>query len=483
MKLKGYAPDLSAVIEGILTNCAAAVPSLRGMEAAPAAASSGLTVLAATCQGAAVLTKLDSSTRLFAATGTNLYEAQSPNWTVRSGKTYTASATQRWRYAQFGDVSLAVNANDTLQASASSAFADVSGAPSAGVVETVGQFVFLFDTNDGTYGISPDRWRCAAIGTHDDWTPAVATQAATGRLTSSPGKIVGAKRFGNAIVAFKRTSMYLGIYVAPPVIWEFTQLPVEFGALSQEAIVNVGTDENPKLIWMGYDDFYAYDGSKPVPIGGSLRETVFGQLLRSRDYLCAAQHDRANGRVYFHYPSSDSLTPDKCVVYNYKTDQWGVDDRTIEVPVEFITPGVTYDALGDSYSTYADLPTQSYDAAFLSQSLAVPGVFDTTHELKTLTGTAGSSSITTGDVGDDFKVQTLSRVRPRFLTKPTTANLTNSYRMSEGETLTSDAAVSLASNGFFDTGRSARWHRMLIEMTGDWEMGELFPELIEDGSE
>ena len=39
----------------------------------------------------------------------------------------------------------------------------------------------------GTYGDQPDRWWCCAIGNTSDWTPAVATQCATARLTDAPG--------------------------------------------------------------------------------------------------------------------------------------------------------------------------------------------------------------------------------------------------------------------------------------------------------
>jgi hypothetical protein len=421
---------------------------------------------------------------MFAGTGKFLYEAQGTNWTsVSRASTYTPSASIRWRFAQFGNVSLASNEGDTIQASSSAAFADIAGAPAAGVIETVGQFVFAFNTTDGTYGISPDRWWCSAIGDNTLWTPSVATQATTGRLTATPGKILGAKSFGQQIVAYKQRSMYLGTYVGPPTAWDFQRIPGEAGAQSHEAIANIGTPENPKHIFMGYDDFYIFDGGRPTPIGSPVRQTVFTELLQSRAYTCMALHDRQKKRVYFFYPTSDSVMPDKCVVYNYQTNQWGRDDRQIQIAMEYVTPGMTYDQVGTTYSTYDSLPSTTYDTAFLSQALTVPGVFDSTGLLNTLTGAAGTSSITTGDFGDPVQVQTLQRVRPKFLTKPTTSSLVVSYAMSEGDTRTSDSSVSISSGGFFDVLRSARFFRLQITHTGDWEYGELFPILVEDGSE
>lgn len=481
----GFAPDADPTLADILTNCSAVVPSLRGMKGAPSPAATALPALAATCTGSAVLAKLDGTTRFFAGSNTKLYEAAATSWSDVSGTTYGASSLARWRFAQFGDVSLASNVNDAVQFSnGSGAFAAISGAPKAAIVETVGQFVFAFSTNEATYGVSPDRWWCAGIGGYTSWTPAISTQAATGRLTASPGAIISARRFGDSIAVYKQRSMYLGVYVGPPNIWNFNQIAGDFGAMSQEAVVNIGTPENPKHAWMGPDDFYIYDGAKPVPIGSNrVKVQVFTALLQSRFYACSAVHDRLNSRVYFYYPVADSAMPDRCVVYNYRTDTWGQDDRQIQVPVEFISPGITYNSLGSTYNTYDDLPSNTYDQAFLSSALAVPAIFDTANTPKTLTGVATSSSATTGDIGNDEGFTTLQRVRPRFITKPTSSSMVNSYRNNLGDALTQDASTPLSSGGSFDLLRSARWHRVRFDLVGDWEMAMFDAVADPDGTE
>lgn len=484
-KLVGFTPDADPTLPGVLTNCAATVPSLRGLKGAPSPASTPLPALAATCTGAAVLAKLDNTTRFFAGTATKLYEAAATSWADVSGTVYGSSSLARWRFTQFGDVSLASNANDTIQASNGSGnFAAVSGAPKAAVVETVGQFVFALNTNEATFGTSPDRWWCAGIGNYTSWTPSIATQAASGRLTASPGPITAARRFGDSIVVYKGRSMYLGVYVGPPIIWSFSQIPGDIGAFSQETVVNIGTPENPKHIFMGPDNFFLFDGAKPVPIGTNrVRVQVYNVLLQSRFYACAALHDRINSLVYFYYPVADSSLPDHCVVYNYRTDTWGQDDRQIEIPVEYVTPGITYTTLGDYYATYDSLPNNTYDQAFLSSALSVPAVFDTAHTPKTLTGASASSSITTGDIGDDERFTTLQRVRPRFITKPTSASMVNYYRNNLGDSLTTDMSTSLSSSGAFDVLRDARWHRARMDFVGDWEMAIFDAEAEASGRE
>jgi hypothetical protein len=484
--LLGYAPDADPTIAGVLTGCSAAVPSLRGMKGAPSAATTPLTALAGTCIGSYVSFELDDTTRFFAGTTSKLYEANVSAWSdVSRAAAYTATSTQRWRFATYGNVSLASNPNDTIQASVSSgAFSCISGAPKAAIIESVNSFILAFSTNDSVFGSSPDRWWSSALGDYTSWTPSIATQAASGRLTSTSGPITAGRRFGDAIIAYKRRSMYLGVYTGPPFIWSFTQIPGEVGALSQEAVVNIGTPENPKHVFMGEDNFYVYDGSKPVPIGTNrVKNTVFGQLLQSRYYACMALHDRQNAVVYFYYPVADSQLPDHCVAYNYRTDRWGQDDRQVEAVVDYVAPAVTYGALGGTYNTYNDFPALPYGIVFLSNSTRLPGIFDTSHTPRTLTGAAVSSSITTGDMGDDEMVTAISRVRMRFITKPSAATMTNYYKMNEGDALTSDAATQMSSAGAFDVLRDARWHRAQFSFTGDWESPGFTPTVRQAGSE
>lgn len=479
VKILGYSPDSDPTIIGVLTNCAGVVPTLRGFKGAPSPAQTPLASLAATCQGAVVLTKLDNSNRLIAGTPTKLYEAAVSTWSdVSRSVAYTTGATARWRFAQQGNVSMAVNGADTMQSSTSGAFSCVPGAPIANIIETVGAFVFALNTS-----ANPNGWQCSASGNNASWTTSSETQATSGLLTATPGPITAGKKFGPAIIAYKKNSMYFGSYVGSPSVWEFNLVPGLAGALSQEVVVNIGTDENPRHLMMGESDFYIFDGSKPYSVGSNrIKETVFSQLLTSRFYACAALHDRINSRVYFYYPVADSAFPDHCVVYNYRTDRWGVDDRQIEFPVEYVTPGITYGALGGAYATYADLPNLGYGTAFLSSAQVQPAIIGTDHKIKTLTGPATNSSFTTGDLGDPSQFQTLMRVVPIFLTAPSAATLTNFYKNNEGDSLTQDMQTALL-RGHFDVIRDARFHRLRVELVGDWELGSLAAEYEKSGLE
>ena len=482
-KLLGLAPDEDQTVAGVILACTGVVPSLRGMKGAPSAIAGGMATLAATCQGAAVLAKLDGTTRFFAGTATKLYEAGSSTWSdVSRAATYNGSAPTVWSFAQAGNVSVAANGNDTVQASVSTgAFSCIAGAPVAALVEVVGAFVFAANTSAGSNII---QW--SGINNYATWAASIATQAGSDTLNASPGAITAVKRFGSTVVVYKKDSMFLGQYVGPPSIWTINanKLVGDAGALSQEAVVDIGTDENPKHISMGLDNFYVYDGSKPVPIGTNrIKNAVFSKLQQSRFYAVKTLHDRANTLVYFYYPITDSAMPDACVVYNYRTDKWGEDDRQIQAAVEFVPAGVTYDGLGALYATYDDLPNTSYDLAFANAVQSLPAVFSTAGLLQKLTGTAGNTSMSLGDMGDDILVTTVNRVRPRFLTNPTSASWTPQYHTNPGDALSTDAAVSLSSAGVFDFMREAHWHRGILACVGDWEMGAISVEFTEGSRE
>lgn len=479
VKLLGYAPDADPTMPGIIVDCAAWVPSYKGYEAAPSPQATTVTsALAAACRGSAVLRKLDESTRLFAGTATKLYEASGANWTDRtraSGGDYSLGTETRWRFTQFGDVTIAAAKTDILQSSSSGAFANLAaGAPKASVVETVGQFVFVGDINDqaslGPYGDSPDRWWCSAKGDHTSWTLNAATECTSGRLTSSPGKIRAMRRFGERIVAYKHRSMFVGEYRGAPQVWNFVEVPGSAGAACQEVVVNVGTPEEPKHIFMGFDDFYEFNGASVRPIGDQwVKKAVFNTLNKAYAESATALHDVINSRVYFFYPVSSSVNPDKCVVYNYKTRKWGRDDRQVEATVEYISPGLTYDDLGATYSTYDSLPSLTYDSSFWVSGFPIAAVFNTSHQIRTLDGTPWDSSFTLGDMGDENVWSMIYRAKPRFLTAPSTASMVNFYRENLGDSLTQGETTPISS-GRFDVMQEARWHRFRFDFNGSVEI-------------
>jgi hypothetical protein len=151
--------------------------------------------------------------------------------------------------------------------------------------------------------------------------------------------------------------------------------------------------------------------------------------------------------------------------------------------LQYLVGGTTYDNLGSSYATYDAFPNVTYDSGIWAAQSRVPAIFDTSHVLKPLTGPSVTSSMTLGDFGDENMASCLSRVSPRFLTKPSQANMVNYYRMALGDSLIQDMTTPMDSRSRFDVMREALWHRLRFDFTGPVEITALNPQVLPSGEE
>src|SRR5512139_1977697 len=480
----GYAPDLDPATPGVLTSVTNVVPSQRGMKGAPTGGSTGYAALAAECRGAAVMTKLDGTARFIAGTAVKLYEGASAAWTERtrgapsSPSNYTMGTAGRWRFAVFGNSVLAVDGRgaDVLQRSPTDVFADVSG-PKADCIATSANFVMLASTYEATNGDQSDRWWCSAILDETSWTASVATQCTTGRLVDAPGPIIGLRALGTDFVAYKADAIFVGRYIGPPVVFSWIHIPGHVGSVNDECIVSIGTAH----YFIGSDDIWMFDGSRPQAIGAPLREWFFRHLDKSNKHKILGMHDAFEGNVYWFYPTATSggaIT--SAIVYNYRTNRWGAMTLTVEAVVNWQTDQMTYAGLGTLYSSYADIPTVSYDSPLWFASNRIPAYFDTAHTLKSLDGATASAQIVTGDYGDDTQFSLLRRVRPNYKSAPTSATMTNYYKDDSGDNLTTGVTTTMVQQRF-DVLLSSRWHRFQFDTVGNFEIAGITPDVVAEG--
>lgn len=467
----GFAPDADPTTPGAITDCSNLIPSEKGMVGgpSPSVAVSGLAALAAACRGAAVLVNTTGVRRNFAGTQTKLYELSGGAWVdVSRAGNYTGSSDNRWMFAQFGNAAIATNTTDTIQASTSGAFADIATAPKARIIVGAKDFVLAFSTNDGTYGDQTDRWWCSAFQDHTSWTPSVSTQATTGRLVGVPGGLTAAASLGAYVVAYKERGMYLGQYVGAPVVWQWDQVPGEIGCVGPDAVVDIGGAH----IFVGPDNIWQYDGTRPQPIAtGQVRQWFYDDGSATYRFRTIVHYDRQNSRIWIFYPSASSSdgTPDRALVYHLITKKWGRANRTVEAIFQFITPGLTWDTLSSIGATWDSLPSISWDSQTWQAAGRALAYFDTAHGLYTLTGTSDSSTLTTGDSGDDWQSSWVSGVRLRFVRKPSAATGTGYTRANEGDTLAIRNTGTMH-DGRFDLTQDERWHRFAFTFTGDHEV-------------
>ena len=467
VRLIGLAPDMPPTTPGVMTACANMVPTEDGFAGAPSAvAPSGVGALIAPCRGGAVVGLINGTRRIFAGTAARLYELSGSSWVdVSRGGAYTGGADSRWSLTQFGNVSIAANDAQVIQASnGSGAFADIAGAPIARVVFSVGDFVMALNTSDGTFGDQGDRWWCCGIFNHATWAPSITTQANSGRLVQGGGDLLAGLALGKQAVAYKAKAMFLGTYVGGEAVWQWEPVPGEQGVVGPEAVC----DANGLHVFVGEDNIWVYDGVRAQPFGqDEIRQFFFDNSSPAFRFRTVVRYERQNNRVWIFFPGTSTTdgTPDTTLVVHMGTRRWGRADRTIQAALDFIQPGLTYDTLNTVAATMDGLPNIPFDSQFWLQGGRALAVFDGANQLRTYTGGSTGCSFTTGDLGDDQAASYLSEARIRFVQQPTSASVTGQTYSNTGGPAVAGGSSPLF-DGAFHLRQSARWHRLTFTMTG-----------------
>lgn len=478
IKLLGFAPDLDATTPGVIVDCSQLIPYESGMKAAPSAvAPNGVGALASACAGAAVLSDMVGGHRAFAGTATKLYALSGTSWSdVSRVAAYTLGVDSRWSFAQFGNSAIGSNGTDLMQRSTGGSFADIAGSPIAEVVMSIAGFVLALNFNDGT--VTPDGWICSALYDETDWTIDVSTQCTKGRLVSAEGRIVAGQRLGNYAIAYKPKAIYVGQYVGAPVVWQWDQvIGGDAGCIGKDAVVDVGGAH----IFVNDENFWLFDGTRPVPLPNSPRNWWLSNSDPTYRYRTIAAHDKQRNLVWFFYCSTGSGgVRDSALTFHLVTKQWGRADRLVEAAFGYISPGVTIDGLDAYAGTIDALPAIGVDSQFWVAAGRSLGVIDTAHQVRQMTGPAENSSLTTGDFGDDAQVTMLRSLRPRFAKSPTTGSAEFFKKMGEGDDTTVGSTAALV-DGSFNAIQRARWHRARMDFTGETSITGYQPELAANG--
>jgi hypothetical protein len=201
----------------------------------------------------------------------------------------------------------------------------------------------------------------------------------------------------------------------------------------------------------------------PRSIGAPVREWFFANLNATYRDRIVGVADLPRDLVYWYYPSVASTTGalDSVLIYNFRKDRWGKQALSIDAALQYSSGQITWDGLGSLYATYDDLPSIAYDSTFWLADSTIPGVFQGT-TLYSVNGAPGASWFQTGDFGDMTDYSYLSRVTPRYRTKPATGTATNFYRDDLGTTRTQDVTAAM-SRGRFDFRRDSRWHSIRVD--------------------
>ena len=166
----------------------------------------------------------------------------------------------------------------------------------------------------GTYDPMTVRWSNQEDQTN--WVPSVSSTSGEVQITDG-NKIVGGVRSRNAINIWTDNALWLQTFVGPPFTFKFTQMGSGCGLIAPHAAV----DYDGRTAWMGFDNFYAFDGQVRT-LDCTVRRYVFDRLNESqKDKIFAGVNSEFKEIVWL-YPSTDSNECDSYVIWSPDENYW-----------------------------------------------------------------------------------------------------------------------------------------------------------------
>lgn len=398
----GFAPDLPSDTPGALLSCGGVVATPRGIKAgwAVPSTSRGLQgdLGTAAITGAFQARTTDGTYYYYVGQTAKLWESTVGGATVTDrskvgGYNSTDTTDGVWSFAQFGTKTLAVNKFDTLQVATtgSTAFADVSGAPKASIVVTVGgptsPFAMVFNYDDGTD--TPDGVFWSALADYTDWTPDVATQCGNIQILEPSGPFVAAIRFRDGVLAWKDNAMFLGTYVGTPDVWDWQCISRDIGCGGKQLVASA----NDVVYFADQHGIWRYDGSYPQLIPGPVQDYWSRFIWASNSNSSAVQRqmvwDPVGHNLFIWASGGGGLA------WNAVSGMW-LKSGDLGSPLISIRP----------------------TAYVISQDSS------TSHNFVTQIGENGATAATIymGYIGDPIRTRQLTRVAPVWLTDVTFTN-------------------------------------------------------------
>ena len=410
------------------------------------------------------------SVKIFAGDETKLYLFNSSTQNlddVSKGGGYTLDIQDKWKFAQFGNVVIAVAGHgETIQKfdlGTDSQFSDLATGVNATHLTVVRDFVF---TANNSSGINNARW--SALGDSTSWTSSQTTQADNQDI-SDLGQITGLVG-GTEVIILCERGIVLGRYVGTPLIWQFDVIESNRGCNFANSIVNVAQ----QVFYYTDDGFYTFDSRRGSrPIGHEKVDTFFkNDFNTSYAYKMSSAVDPTNKLIMWAYTSTSSSdgSADKILVYNYVLDRWSVVEQASDTLSAILTSGKTLEQLDSISSSIENLPASLDSDLYKGGNLLFVGSQNS--KISTFTGTSLNATLETGEFEHSSKrLSLLSQVRPLYEkaeSDSATVTVQTGGRRTTADNFTYGSAVTLNTDGFAPTRVNNRYHRVRLNLSGDW---------------
>ncbi len=342
-----------------------------------------------------------------------------------------------------------------------------TAAPTANAMARVGDFLVLGDVDDGTdypYRVQWSPYNSPG-GT---WGSDIATQADFQPLDPQQGPLtaISGGTFG---IVFQQDGISRMTYRGDRSIFGFSLFEKNRGCIAPQSVARVGDVAH----FLSYDGFFRTDGASVQSISrGRIWEWFLSNVNQEylQDIHAAIDWEKRCIVWYCVAPTTDTLTFDRRMYYNWETENWTYVDETAGFGVTTNQGSATsLDALA---ATYPNLDTMgiSLDSSVFRASGSTLGAF-ASGELSTETSTALAASFQSGSFQPATGRRTfVSGVAPLIENDSEDTSVTVGYRNGMTTGFNSAPTSTIGPIGYAATNVDGRYFRVSIDVPAgrDW---------------
>jgi hypothetical protein len=405
----------------------------------------------------AVASKTTTTTKVFAGSSTKLFLLDSTDLSLDDVSATTYTATENWRFTQFGSYLIGANGNEPLQyydMDASTTFANLdSAAPTAKFVTVVRDFVVA-----GNTGTSSSEVVWSGINNPNTWASSAVTQSDFQEIPDG-GEIRGITGGEFGLVLLER-SIHRMSYVGTPLVFQFDNISRNLGCYESQSVVQ----------WQGItyflsdDGFYACNGQQVEGIGAEkVDRFFFSTLNESLLSTMSAAVDPIKNLIVWGYPSNNELY--NLLIYHTPTKRWSYAETTANRVASFSTPGVTVEGL-DAYNASIDALGISLDSRqWIGGKMVFGGVKGA--KIISFTGNPKAASIVTNEIHSDNNATMVTLAKPIVDGGSASVAVASRFLLSDTPNFGSDIAAD--SDNRVGIRSVGRYHRFRVTPSGSWE--------------
>lgn len=424
----------------------------------------------------------DANILNFAGSQYELYNQSGSSWievsrTSTSATTYNTASDGQWRFTAYGQRIIATNLADTIQsylAGTSTNFSALStSAPKAKDVAVINNFLVGVHIDDGA--IRPNRVRWSALNDPTNWSTAnsATTLADYQDLEDDGGynqRIVPTQNYG---VIVRESQIVRMEFIGAPGIFQFTVAERGRGTKAVNSVVSDGVF----VYYLGENGFYAFDGTRSVPIGDNKVDRFFLSKLDSTklEYVKAAIDPIEKYVAWGYKDATKSGIITDIIMYHYNEGRWSQAEENLDLIESFHSAGYTLEGL-DAESTDLDALAFSLDSrVWQGGRLSLAG-FSTTHRLGFFDGTNKEATLESAEANFNMGGRsTITSILP--VTDSTGVQARIRHRKNQYGTLTNSSSSTFDSrNNEIPFRVDDRYHRaeFTIAAGSTWELFQGF---------